>query len=383
MVRAVSSDHIMFQECIEVFRPISDTHTISNDSEKEGYLLLDFNLPSELNFNKFKIAPTHNVKFSFGPYSSFVAPVVLLDYKGLDSHLYVIALSSLVSFITSRPAKAPRDSYTGSLGYETLALQFPHKVAGTGYVNTFLADNKIQEFASEINEVVELLYELPYEYYERFMQSIRLINLAHNNKRDDFALAYYLLVSAIEGIAQMAIPPEINKDPQEDHWEELAKEHKPLKSLLAQFRNYRENSGQLMKRFTNFILKYCPESEWLRLEHHEEERMAQYENADQFGWQTKKQWDEVYPEDFKTRDIKKVIEDTYRYRSKFTHEGKGPPHRYPEPYHRFFETIHTWDDEKGPRAKHLINYRLLAFIAKNSILEYMRDLYKQLRTVEK
>ncbi|MED3835100.1 hypothetical protein [Peribacillus frigoritolerans] len=380
MVRPVSGDHVMFQECIQVFRPKPDSYIISDESEKRGYLLLDFDLRKELNFSRFKIEPTHKIKLSES-YGSFIAPVVLPDCKdSSNSHLYTIALSSLISFVTSRPAKAPRDSDI-EVDYKTLTLLFPSKLYGPNYVNTFLPEEKIQGISSELREIIDMLHAFPYEDYKRFMQSIRLINLAHNNKREDFALAYYLLVSAIEGIAQMAIPLEIKEDPQEKEWEILAKEHKSIKSLLNQFRNFQNNSHQLTKRFINFILQYCPSSEWLRLEHSEEDTIASFESKADFSWITKKKWDEVYPEDFKASDIKKIIGDTYKYRSKYSHEGEAPPHTNPDAFHRFFETENEWDHEKREYTeKHLINYRLLSFIAKNSILEYMRIRYKQLNT---
>lgn len=381
MVRAVSGDHIMFQECINVFRPEINSHIFIKDNlEKMEYILLDFELPYELNFKTFKIHPTKSV-FLTGPYKSFIAPITLLDYKSpFNSHLYAIALSALISFVTSRPAKAPRDpdTYDLNYGYENVASLFPNKFAGPGAVNSTFPEKKIHQFATELDEIVTILHELPYQYYEKFMQSIRLINLAHINKREDFALAYYLLVSAIEVIAQIAIQPEITEDPLEKKWEELAQEHKPIRSLLNQFKNFRKNSDQLTKRFTKFIFQYCPSSKWFELEHPDEDKMASYKDPEAFSWLIEKKYDETYPDDLKTKDLKKIIEDTYRYRSKFTHEGKAPPHTKPDPSERFFEKIIIWNDYKDIEEKLLINYRLLSFIAKVSILTYMRTLREQL-----
>ncbi|WEA46824.1 hypothetical protein [Priestia aryabhattai] len=377
MIRPVSGDHIMFQECIESFRPKDKSVFIQSKTEKKGSLILDFKLPYELSFSNFKIGPTIEVDFSPSPYSSFIAPVTFLDYEeSHSSHLSIIALSSLVSFVSSRQVKAPRDSYTEDIGNGILAIQLPVKTSGPGYVQTSLSNEKIQRIQAELNEVIDILYQLPYKDYERLMQSIRLINLAHLNKREDFALSYYLLVSAIEGIAQMAIPKEIIKDPQEEKWELLAQKHKEIKSLLKQYQNHRENSHQLTKRFTKFILEFCPESEWSKLEH----QYAEMGLADgEFSWLTEKRWDEVYPEDFKRRALKEAIEDTYNYRSKFSHEGKAPPHTNPNSMDRFFETVRIQDDKYGIVEKHVINHRLLSFIAKHSVLGYMRNCYKQLQ----
>lgn len=383
MVRPVSGDHVMFQECIQVFRPKPDSYFISDESEKIGYLLLDFDLRDELKSNRFQIEPTRKIKLS-DSYGSFIAPVVLSDCKdSINSHLYTLALGSLVSFVASRPVKAPRDDIadivpSDSIDYKTLALLFPNKLYGTHAVDTFLSKEKIQGISSELTEIVEMLYAFPYDEYKKFMQSIRLINLAHNNKREDFALAYYLLVSAIESIAQMAILKKEN--PQVKEWEKIAEEHedKSIKCLVNQLINFQKTSHQLTRRFTSFILQYCPKSEWERLEHPEENIVVK-NGEKNWRWVTKKKWDEVYPEDVKARDIKKIIEDTYKNRSKYSHEGQAPPHTKPDPYHRYFETQNEWDDKKREfKKKNIISYRLLSFIAKNSILEYMRSRYKQI-----
>ncbi|QYR19789.1 hypothetical protein KZ483_18125 [Paenibacillus sp. sptzw28] len=381
MTRAVSADQVMFGECIEVFRLEESSYLdVQSNSEIKGYLLLDFDLRTELKLSKFKIHPTKKVNLFPTHYQSFISPVTLFDCKVQRRyHLYIIALSSLFSFVSSRPTKAPRDDEAIFLtGDESIAMLFPQRVAGPGGVKTSLPDEKIQGFASELEEVVEILYELPYETYKRFMQSIRLIQLAHNNKRDDFSLAYYLLVSAIEGVAQMAIPIEIKVDPQEEQWEKLAKEHKAVKSLLGQFTSFQKNSHQLTKRFTKFILEYCPISEWHGLEHHFQDMPSYGDTQTGPNWITKKKWFEVYPNDFKDKDIKTIIEDTYNIRSKYSHEGEATPHTSPETFEHFFERVSIRDKEKGFE-KYLINYRLLSFIAKTSILKYMRTLREQLR----
>jgi hypothetical protein len=358
----------MFQECIAAFRPEHDSNFgITDDSAKTGHLLLDFELPFQLDYSEFIIQPTINIRFPNYYYGSFISPVTLTNYQGHQSHLYIIALSAVFSFVASRAAKAPKDIYKGPLEYEyeTLAIFFPQKVIGTDSANIFKSEKKINEFSMELVEIIRILYKVPYDHYVKFMQAIRLINLAHNHKRDDFSLAYYLLVSAIEVVAQMAIPIERKEDPLEKEWEKLAEEHEAIKNLLEKFNDFREDSYQLTRRFRDFILDYCPKSEWNGIE-------PQFGDRN-LGWG--KHPDEKYPEDFGKSKINKIIENTYNMRSKYTHEGKTTHHKSPDTHERYFEKVWVEDKDKMVE-KYLINYRLLSFIAKNSILNYMRVLVK-------
>ncbi|MBP0726760.1 hypothetical protein J5Y03_16500 [Bacillus sp. RG28] len=383
MVRPYSSDHVMYQECIEVFRP-EKTQTIG-EKENVGFILLNFELKNEWDFGKFKISPTREVSLG-GIYHAFIAPIVWFEPIESDKiHLVAIAIGSLVSFIVSRPVKTARDSFfmtdiDTDEGLKERGMYFPIKQAGTGFTNTQISKERIEQYYTELLVLTKLLYKIPYSDYKRFMQAIRLVNLGHNNKREEFSLSYYLLVSAIESIAQLAIPIERPKDPKEDEWEELAKSNKAVKSLLGQYKSLRDSGNQLTKRFGQFILKYCPIDEWELHEHPLANAIDTYLSefkADQLKDLTKKQWYEILPEELKPKEIKIIIEDTYKYRSKFTHEGGPTPHSDPNASERFFETLIVVASEAPLRfeKKLLIKHDFLSFIAKSTILKYLRQSY--------
>lgn len=377
MVRAVSADHVFFQECIQAFRPGHDSPLFQDNLEKTGYLLLDFEMPYQLVFKELKIGPSLTKRLS-NFHQSTIAPVTLLNYKEpFNSHLYIIALSSIVSFVYSRPVKAPKDAYIADFANDLndLYILFPYKGGGTGAVETIIAEKNILTFHEEIEFLIGILYKLPYDDYERIMQSIRLINLAHLSKREDFALAYYLLVSAIESVSQMAIPkkeqPEDEKEA-EKLVEELAKVNTKIKPLLDKYKVSKENSYQLSRRFREFILTYCAPSEWDNVEHPDDYMKDDPEYKYIYDEELINRAQRFKPSRLKPRFIKEIINDSYTYRSKFTHEGQPPPNTQPEPYEHFFEVIMIKNEKKGLTEKYVMSYRLLAFIAKKSIMSYLK-----------
>ncbi|PAW27863.1 hypothetical protein BKC07_16915 [Peribacillus simplex] len=386
MVRFVSADHVMFKECIEIFRPRSKRYDLDvSDSGHIGFILLDFELTEEWKFEKFEIKPT--IKVNLGSiYSAFIAPVVCLEpLESFNTHLFSLAVGSIVSFIVTRPVKTSRDSFfmfnlDTEEGKKERGMYFPIKTTGTGSTNTTLTKQRIDRFYNELKELVDILDKLPYEKYERFMQAIRLVNLAHINKREEFSLSYYLLVSAIESIAQLAIPIKRAVDPNEEEWERLAEEKKVIKSLLNQYKQLRDSGHQLTKRFLTFILEYCPIKDWSNHEHPSANFIdtirKEFNDSDEFFESLfDKKWNEIYPEDLKEKQLKKIIEDTYRFRSKFTHEGGPTPHINPDSSERFFETVTVFDPNSSSlyTTKYVINHSFLSFITKIAIFNYIRE----------
>ncbi len=74
-------------------------------------------------------------------------------------------------------------------------------------------------------------------------------------------------------------------------------------------------------------------------------------------------------------EIKRSIDDTYKYRSRFFHEGQPTPHFNPNSEERFIETKIYVKSEKPLKfeAKVLIKHDFLSFIAKMAILNYFKQ----------
>ncbi|UZJ76818.1 hypothetical protein [Fictibacillus sp. KU28468] len=398
MARAVTGDHVLFNECIPLFRP--ETIRVKQTENKlTGYLLLDFSLAEVLTFSHFSIYPTIEVKLP-GAYSAFIAPVLLPDWFEWhqNAHLFTIALAAVCSFVTGRPVKAPRDGYLTDhkqldddcLG--ELAIQHPILTAGPGAHDIRLSQKTLRKIKILLQETIQLLFDLPYNLYTKAMQSIRLVHLAHLNKREDFGLSYYLLISAMEPMATSAIKRKVvaSKNPLLDQWNEIAKTHPEFEHLLTAYKQEIGKNKLIGKRFVEFVMKYCPPVQWGELEHPRENSFSYIseisKHSNDWSSVTEKQWFEVYPEDLNEEQIRKLLSDCYNQRSRFTHEGENPPHKSPESSNRFFdkETIVDYDNKTKELCRIyeivLPNFRPISFIAKMSIINYLREKSKVMNT---
>jgi len=387
--RAVSADHVMFNECIPAFWPAPP----AEDHEASiGYLLLNFELTREISLDDFTIYPTRTVHIPNSAYAAFVAPVNMPPWiePQFNGHLFLIALSAVLTFAICRPVKSPRDIYTIGTAIDKaefeLAIQYPVLTAGPGCHLCHLADQTIAKLDQSFREVIAAILALPYRDYVQVMQAIRLFHLAQLMVREDFALAHYLLVSAIESIAQKALSRKkfARKHPKEEIWQQLAKSDQNFKELLAAYRNERGKQQYLWQRFVEFIMRYCPPQTWEQLESWFEDFQLYLEQLS--GWKpyfpTKKAFWDVYPSDLAETKIREILADAYTFRSNFTHRGEPPPYKNPISFNRFFdvEREYDWSPDKSKMSERewvLPNFRLMSFIARNSILAYAQSSRKK------
>ncbi|MCM3651338.1 hypothetical protein [Metabacillus litoralis] len=378
-MRPVIADHILFDECISVFRPesmpITDLDSYSGKGFLKGYILLDFPLDKTWDFKYFKVEPTINAELP-GVYSAFISPMSIP--KWFDDHrntqLFSIAFSAICSFATGRSIKSPRRDYSSFTSHplEELILHFPIATSGAE-AHDFLQPGKDtdREYFETINDILDVLLHLKYEDYQMAMQSIRLIHLAHLNFREDFGLSYYLLLSGIESVTQKAIKRKSKKHPLENEWVKIAKDNPLIEELLSAYKNERGNNKYLGERVTKFILKYFPPKYW-----------DDYKGKSEF---MEKHWNERYPSDLTESELEQMLKDAYKHRSGFTHEGKNPPHFTPFGYNRYFDEVTKYvlkEDGSIEREEKMIlpNFKFMSFIARNSILNYLREKMEQIST---
>lgn len=390
--RAVISDQILFNECISTFRPPQKID-IKEDQEYIGYLLLDFQLKETLHFRHFSIEPSIKVEVSWTR-SAFIAPVKLPKwFEWTDHpHLFSIALAAVFSFASGRPVKAPRDLITLSsteqldeTSLKDIAVQFPVITAGTGSHNVRISNSELNDIYKSLQETIDILFDLSYKQYTLAMQTIRLVHLAHMNKRDDFGLAYYLLVSSLETFATAAIKkskvsPDMNPD--EERWKKICVDTGgDFAELFKEYIALKKKDKLISKRFIEFILEYCPPKEWNNLKHPNERKEESLE--ERFGYkkrEVRKHWSEKYPEDLTDGEIRKLLKNLYTYRSNFTHRGENPPYRDTDSViNKFFieERVYKKQKLEGiemevPEDILLPNYSLISFIANQAITNYLK-----------
>ncbi|KZN15487.1 hypothetical protein OA79_00800 [Marinomonas sp. TW1] len=383
MSRAVTSDHVLFDECINAFRSEGEMLPNFDKGKSISYLLTPFLLPKIWDFNLFSVEPSVQVMLP-GAYSAFICKINNPDSVGThNSHLFGIALSAVVSFTTLKPCKSTRDDYLcrreklSELDYNQLALHHPILTAGPGFNHSSVSDSKLLEMQSELQELTSKLMSVDSKVYRLVMQSIRMIHLSLLVKRDDFGLAYLLVVSAIEAIAQHAVKRNKvkKKHPQENEWKKRAKEDLMFEELFKSYLDSRGNNQYLRERFVLFIETYAPVKDWESYVEHPMSGVADtiitHNPKQDVGHLIGKKWFEKYPDDLSPSEIELILSDAYVHRSCFIHRGEQPPHNDPNPsLHRFFQDYRSYNGF-NLEEKLLPNYELLVGLAKHSIINWL------------
>lgn len=377
-----SGDHILFNECINAFRPNYNytPNWPSPDIESQSIILTDFNLSTPWILPDCTINPSTHIRLP-GAKSAFISSVKNPKWSPhYYSHLYGIALSAIISFSTGRTCKSTRDNRSPRLD-DTSELSILHPVltGGPGFTNYSLTQSTLEKYRSETAALITKLQKIPYKHYLIAMQAIRLVHLSKINKRDDFGLAYLLIVSAIESVAKHAIPRKkvAAKHPKESEWQALASTNKDFSELLSAYKEARGLNGYLKERYTIFIKEFSPISTWESINPHRFQEMI--DNLDEINPSNdmdsvtqKKAW-EKYPSDLDENEITKMLFDSYAHRSLFIHRGEQPPHSTPESNDRFFQN-HIIPNGDLDVTQLLPNYNLLENIARHSITNWLNTI---------
>ena len=389
MSRAVTADHVLFDECISAFRPNEVKDSAPNFGPNHSYLLTSFQLPIAWNLPHCTVNPSITIDLP-GPYRSFICKVNNPERVGThNSQLYGIALASIISFISGKVIKSTRDDLMWQhepQGDEIIQLAIHHPIlyAGPGSSTTQLTKKTLSKYEEETIALITKLHQIPYTKYVIVMQAIRLVHLSLSNKREDFGLAHLLIVSAIESAAQQAIKITSNKNPEEEEkekeWKKIVDDKRILSDLLQEYRALRSNAnkaGNIKKQYIDFIKKFAPPSTWEGLvphpwQDHYDTYIECSPDDEELPKILEKKHGEIYPSDLTIDEISTLLSDSYIYRSCFVHRGKQPPHRSPTPFNHYFETLHEYFT--GKPDKLLPSYDLLVSIAQNSIKNWMHTI---------
>lgn len=387
MARAVLSDHVLFRECMFYLREDLhlQTHRISTSPVRKTFscICTTFHITKTWDLGDFSINPPYEVQFPSAKKSliSFVNnPNWIINEGFVHPLLFGEVLSCLISFITLLPVKSPRDSHSLS-GMEDLdsisssclndiALTLPFIWAGTGAHQSRLTVEQEDNFIEELKELIFLLKNVEEKLYSFSLEVIRLIHLSILVRRDDFGLAYLLLVSAIEAVAQKAVKRDSVKvsDPKEKEWTEIARNkgvlNEEFKELLGLYKDARGKNQYLSKRYTKFIMDFCPPQDW------EDIVVSRYSNFD-------REWNDFmqgskHPSVMETEEVESILNKAYNYRSRFVHSATQPPHEAPQAsMNKFFEVIRNFDSNSH-ELQISPTYELMLAIAKHSIMKWLR-----------
>lgn len=373
-MRAVTLEHVLFDECIKYFHPGESDPSMHIAGGESAFLLLDFELPEEWLLPGCVVKPSK--KFDIGDLRAvFISELEItteIPYKA--SEMYATALATVLSFSTGRLCKSPPRHYHSKMDVSAiaaeLALDHPIKIIGPGSVQCTLSKDVLGEMHKKTAQLIDQLYSLPYDRYLDAMQAVRLVNLSLVNKGVDFGLAYLLIVSSIEVAAQKAISVEgLTVYPKSlERWNEI--KDPDFMELLEEYKAVKARDKHLARRYRNFIKKYCPPSNWEKMLAHPLDRRFASDEEREVWYKRYRIDQEVLPSNLNSEKINAIINESYRHRSSFVHEGAQPPHREPVASSRCFQVV-TYLGSDGMRQEYLPNYELMYFIAQTSILKWI------------
>ena len=394
-------------------------HNTSEDSRIYSYLILDFKLPKDIHFKDFSIEQSIEVDIDISTESgqsvkkAYVSPVKMPErINYINSHYFTLGLSAICSFAFERPVFSTKNDYynrfevANQYELKEIGVEFPRTIRGPGAKGFMVHNEIIDIWEKRLIEVVNLLDKLTsseskeYEVsYENLMQSFRLIQLGHINKKEDFDLGFSFIIAGIEAISQIAIDKIdfSNKPELYSEWKKLSNTNEIARSLFEEYLkvqayvNSEINNRDLTKRFVKFLITYTKNSDWEEVLYNEliteglKYRMLFPNEISVVP--------ELKPNKLTEDEFSIIIKNTYNLRSKFFHMGQSLPHKSTNnsSNNRFFHIIDNikrreklfMKMEKETRVESpyeewtttqdtLITFELMSNMARNSIINYIK-----------
>ena len=423
-MRQFTNDDNQFKDGILAFDKRTEVklykiHQTSNDKRIYSYLILDFQLTKDIHFKDFTIEQSIEVDIDITTTTgqavkkAYVSPVKMpkrVNY--INSHYFTLGLSAICSFAFERPVFSAKNDYynrfeiANQFELKEIGVEFPRTIGGPGAKGFRVHKEIIDIWETRLIEIVNLLDILTstesqeYEVsYENLMQSFRLIQLAHINKKEDFDLGYSFLIAGIEPISQIAVDKiDFSIKPKlYNEWKKLSKTSDVAKGLFEEYLKVKTyvdsevDNRDLTKRFVKFLITYTENSDWDDVFYNElisegPNYRALYPNEISVV-------PELTPNKLTEEEFSKIIKNTYTLRSKFFHMGQPLPHKSPSnsSNNRFFHIIDNIKrretlfkkmekenrnespfEEWSKTQDKLITFELMSNMARNSITNYVR-----------
>ncbi|HCG7540919.1 TPA: hypothetical protein NJ416_000904 [Vibrio parahaemolyticus] len=375
MARMNYSDHVLFDECVKVLR--EDTYTqgvIHAKSDTYSYIVTSFCLPEDWEFDDFIISKSEKIEF-FGLHAACVSCIKNPGYMNeFDSHLFGQTIAAIMSFSTRKPCKSTRSPQSSHIKLldesikKRIALNNPIQICADGAFIIDLPKDKTENFRSDLLELVRQLKSLDKSDYLAVMNSLRLVHMSLLNKRDDFGLAYSLLVASIEAISKVAFSKSEYKESNEklERWKEITADNVELTELFKEYKAECSNKGYSKKTFKMFIERYAPFSSWDALV---EQPLSDIDDNLLKGALSRIEIFTKKPSQCSPDSLSESLDNAYKYRSTLVHSGKQPPHIDPSPMHDlyFIDTLRCNKPSIAP------TYDLLLGLATTSIENWLKQ----------
>lgn len=391
MSKIAAGNHTFFDECIEIFRPKDPSTNGQRDVRSYSYLLTNFEILFPWDLPNCTVHPTTKINLP-GRYSAYVSTIENPLISAFENpQNFGTALSAIISFVTGCPCKSTRDNPAardGSLTNEekiTISMYHPIRTCGANTSSRGFSSKKLEIYAKETSQLIEILLALPYKTYVVAMQAIRLVQLSHINLREDFGLAYLLIVSAIEAISQQAYKKSKSQlDEKEAEWKRLTKisgADPEFINLFNAYKNIRDRTPK-SKTYLEFINRYAPATCWEDITPRPFDESRDYHNEifTSMGCEPSPEWKyyetppHMQPSNLSSEEINKIISNSYNHRSRYVHEGAQPPHRASESREVYFESENSSGFFMEEKQNLLPTYTLLSSIATHSITSWLKTL---------
>ncbi len=333
--------YINFKSCIENFRKNDqklNSEISKTSTNKSIYILPDFEIREKIKIDEFIVYPTERVSIGGVASAAYVSRVKLPEWTQYHSNpeysraCFSSVLSALLALASERCVKSIYENLNPSSTAQTVAIHHPLQIAGQGAIGP--PQGSEEEIVERFKGLYNISIQLDSENYLDFMQFCRLYQLAMSNKYVDHHLSLSLMVSAIESVATRAVKFE---DVVSD-WKDVKKkciDAAKKSGLVGEFIDLlpkKLEQHYSTKRFVKFMLDNAPleslniESQYAdfkRTGYSEKEAEIIEHSIDPLNCYIHKNRDD--PTLQKLLDFKKLLKDTYTYRSEFYHKGKYSP----------------------------------------------------------
>lgn len=397
MIQANAMDWHLF------FQSLSDNDQDPEDAPLHPHssiLLTPFAIKDDIHVGGVQISRSESVPLARGLSIAYLSSVTTtsLSLPGwLDSerfcHPLAQALAISLTFITGYkfgfarniPSHISLDQLTEA--QQRLAgIELPLITSGNRCNHIVPSETDYHQYISTLCQLAELLRSPQLASIKRksILQSMELLSGAISGQQDDHGLALSLTVAAIEAAATvrykgLASEDFFNQQEKEevDRFREFVhslrndhstiyKQHRSaIRIIVRRAIEFFEGKHHSTRKLIRFVETYAPYETWDSLARHPWFDLP----GGEYLIHAEPPWSQR-PSRLSDQDLRKLLRDTYSYRSNYVHSALQPPGSAATTTSTYFEVINDWDSGKSTR---VIKLALLFGIARKCLLAWLVD----------
>ena len=388
--------HLFFQSLSDNDQDPEDAPLLPHSS----ILLTPFAIKDDIHVGGLQISRSESVPLARGLSIAYLSSVTTtsLSLPGrLDSerfcHPLAQALATSLTFITGHkfgfainiPSHISLDQLTEA--QKRLAgIELPLITSGNRCNHIVPSDTDYNQYISYLCQLTELLRSPQLASIKRksILQSMELLSRAISLQQDEHGLALSLTVAAIEAAATVRYNGLASEDffiqqekEEVDRFSEFVhslrndhptiyKQHRSaIRKIVRRTIEFIEGKHYSTRKLIRFIETYAPYETWDSLARHPWFDLP----GGEYLIHAEPPWSEQ-PSRLQDEDLRKLLRDTYSYRSNYVHSALQPPGSAASTSSTYFEVINDWNTGKSTR---VIKLALLFGIARKCLLAWLVD----------